>query len=88
MDAWEHKYWGLYYELRDLKQSKEWISVDDRLPDDQIKCLIYRNGCHTAEYYRDGAFYNFMMERYSPDPTHWMSLPKEPVTEREAKNLG
>ena len=59
---------------------QEWISVDDRLPDKPMKCLVYtkRGDCGGYEitYYNQG--FNL---QYS-NVTHWMPLPLEP----EVKN--
>lgn len=55
---------------------QEWISVEDRLPDKPMRCLVYtkRGGyCgYDITYYNQG-FYS----EYSK-VTHWMPLPKPP----------
>ena len=58
---------------------QEWISVDDRLPDKSMRCLVYtkRGGCcgYDITYYNQG-FYS----EYS-EVTHWMPLPEPPKGE-------
>ena len=58
---------------------QEWISVDDRLPDKPMRCLVYtkRGGyCgYDITYYNQG-FYS----EYSK-VTHWMPLPELPKGE-------
>ena len=58
---------------------QEWISVDDRLPDKPMRCLVYtkRGGyCgYDITYYNQG-FYS----EYSK-VTHWMPLPMPPKGE-------
>ena len=55
---------------------QEWISVDDRLPDKPMKCLVYTKrgecGGYEITYYNQG--FNL---QYS-NVTHWMPLPLEP----------
>ena len=58
---------------------QEWISVDDRLPDKPMRCLVYtkRGGyCgYDITYYNQG-FYS----EYSK-VTHWMPMPEPPKGE-------
>ena len=55
---------------------QEWVSVDDRLPDKPMKCLVYTKrgecGGYEITYYNQG--FNL---QYS-NVTHWMPLPHPP----------
>ena len=55
---------------------QEWISVDDRLPDKPMKCLVYtkRGDCGGYEitYYNQGFYLQYS------NVTHWMPLPPFP----------
>ena len=55
---------------------QEWISVDDRLPDKPMKCLVYTKrgecGGYEITYYNQG--FNL---QYS-NLTHWMPMPQPP----------
>jgi len=62
----------------------EWISVEDRLPKDNIPCLVFRPNAHLAPNYDP----NITIKQYSSvrkawimssvQPTHWMPLPELP----------
>ena len=58
---------------------QEWISVDDRLPDKPMKCLVYtkRGNCGGYEitYYNKGFYLQYS------NVTHWMPLPTAPKGE-------
>ena len=58
---------------------QEWISVDDRLPDKPMKCLVYTKrgecGGYEITYYNQG--FNL---QYS-NVTHWMPMPELPKGE-------
>ena len=58
---------------------QEWISVDDRLPDKPMKCLVYtkRGDCGGYEitYYNKGFYLQYS------NVTHWMPLPTAPKGE-------
>ena len=64
----------------------EWISVKDRLPDNDEPILIYGKAtCHTCDpspKVREGRMYNkrFIFGEYdcTCDVTHWMPLPETP----------
>lgn len=74
---------ALQSELSALKAESEWISVDDRWPDDQ-RAVIVSGG--TA--YCDGGVWYTFLERYDDltcrpiqwTVTHWKPLPSIPVT--------
>ena len=55
---------------------KEWIPVDDRLPDKPMKCLVYTKrgecGGYDISYYNQGFYLQYA------NVTHWMPLPEPP----------
>ena len=67
----------------------EWISVDDRLPDDSQDILLVVNGARVISgYYAgyNGAHYVWKASRngfvfWDDEITHWMPLPELPKEE-------
>ena len=65
---------------------QEWISVDERLPEEKVNCIVYYKHayCDNDDYWAIGiCFYNgekFQMD-WSYKVTHWMPLPKPPKGE-------
>lgn len=64
---------------------QEWISVEERLPEDGGEALIYGDkvGIYTAYYDLDYGFYGFGDPDEcscidNSDVTHWMPLPEPP----------
>ena len=63
----------------------EWISVDDRLPDEGIDVLVSDGDSFSVGYIEIGGSY-FMLSNYdsydvadiSFNPTHWQPLPSPP----------
>ena len=78
--AWEQGYEaGLAQGKHDRPQG-EWISVKDKLPDKEGRCLVFTDyGDVTMDSFRDGMFVCNL-----GNVTHWKPLPKAP--ESEAKN--
>ena len=64
-----------------------WISVNDRLPEEENACLAVDNECRIviARYKSSNncsvGWYSAMV--YSPPITHWMPLPKPPKEEHD-----
>ena len=65
---------------------QEWISVDDRLPEEKVNCIVhYRHAyCDNDDYFAIGVcFYDG--EKFQLNPaykvTHWMPLPQPPKGE-------
>ena len=65
---------------------QEWISVDDRLPEEKVNCIVhYRHAyCDDDDYWAIGmCFYDG--EKFQINPaykvTHWMPLPEKPKGE-------
>ena len=65
---------------------QEWISVDERLPEEKVNCIVhYKHAyCDNDDYWAIGiCFYNgekFQMD-WSYKVTHWMPLPQPPKGE-------
>ena len=66
---------------------QEWISVDDRLPEEKVNCIVhYKHAyCDNDGYWAIGmCFYDG--EKFQFDPaykvTHWMPLPQPPKGEQ------
>ena len=62
---------------------QEWISVNDRLPEEKVNCIVYYKHayCDNDDYWAIGiCFYNG--EKFQMDwlykVTHWIPLPKPP----------
>lgn len=65
---------------------QEWISVDDRLPEEKANCIVYyqHSYCDNDGYWAIGmCFYDG--EKFQINPaykvTHWMPLPEPPKGE-------
>ena len=65
---------------------QEWISVDDRLPEETINCIVhYQHAyCDNDDYWAIG-FCCYDGEKFQLGPaykvTHWMPLPQPPKGE-------
>ena len=65
---------------------QEWISVDDRLPEEKVDCIVhYKHAyCDNDDYWAIGmCFYDG--EKFQLNPaykvTHWMPIPQPPKGE-------
>ena len=59
------------------RKRSEWISVDERLPDEAERVLVYgENGICFANRYKDDWL---MPMLYAGEVTHWMPLPEPPM---------
>jgi Protein of unknown function (DUF551) len=63
----------------------EWISVKDRLPDEETPVITLYSGVvqHITYWIVDGAWYPACSDEQDPTPidgvfTHWMPLPEPP----------
>ena len=59
---------------------QEWVSVDDRLPDKPMKCLVYTKRGDCCGY--DILYYNQGFYSQYDNVTHWMPLPEPPEVGR------
>ena len=65
---------------------QEWISVDDRLPEEKANCIVYYQHayCDNDGYWEIGICFNDG-EKFQINPaykvTHWMPLPQPPKGE-------
>ena len=56
----------------------EWISVKDRLPNQDDSVLCYSNGYCDVVIYHDG-LWDADRNGYRENVTHWMPLPPKPI---------
>jgi hypothetical protein len=62
--------------------SNGWISVMDRLPENDNEVLIVASGEVTTAFYEAGDFgWSYGTTGYETTITHWMPLPKPPTEE-------
>ena len=60
----------------------EWISVRDRMPEDDTYVLVYSGGRYqVAAHTSDNGNCWYQNGRYFMVATHWMPLPEPPNTE-------
>ena len=63
----------------------EWISVEDKLPEEYQQVLAYYYGDVYVLAYYDGGFKDFDEQGYPDEPfediSHWMPLPEPPKGE-------
>lgn len=74
------------YEIGVNKESvTDWISVEDRLPEEDKEVLVNINGfCYVAYWYGDGWDVTLEDKSVTKNPTHWQPLP-QPPTETKTK---
>ena len=61
-----------------FRKQTEWISVDERLPEEPMPCLVYTdNGDIFDSLYNEGFSTKFV--------THWMRRPEPPQTKGDAE---
>ena len=70
-------------DIEELLKEREWISVKDRLPKENIWVLVYsKQGSYMnlkVDYIHDGRWFNSLLV------THWMPLPEPPESEDDAE---
>lgn len=69
-----------------LKSVPEWVSVADRLPNDDATRLVWIGGLRSyavADYYGDGEWIDRDYCNLTRDVTHWMPLPDAPEEDEE-----
>ncbi len=68
-----------YYHLLDNKP--RWISVEERLPEDDCNCIVFSNGYVKEAHFYFGKFYDPIEDYMKYNATHWMPLPEPPKEE-------
>ena len=57
----------------------KWISVEERLPEESVTVLVYRDGCCGVARLLDvEPEIMWTYTGFGGDPTHWMPLPEPP----------
>ena len=56
----------------------EWIRVEDRLPEDNQRVLVYRPEMETADTGPISVQFGWTCARKHCDVSHWMPLPEPP----------
>lgn len=70
------------YEIPTLTTPNEWVSVEDRLPEQKHNVLAYspKSGVAEADY-ADGVWMQYRWSAVMDGVTHWMPLPAPPGKE-------
>lgn len=64
--------------LKDYQSSK-WISVEERLPEEEVQVLVYGRIFMDIGWILDGKWKSEYINAYDDDEiTHWMPLPEPP----------
>ena len=62
----------------DYRKQSEWISVDERLPEEDMRVLVYINSERSYTKLDTDRMADGKWVRWSKDITHWMPLPEAP----------
>lgn len=70
----------------------QWISVEDRLPEEKVSCIVHyiHTYCDNDGYWAIGfCFYDGEKFQFEPayKVTHWMPLPEPPKAEQKLKEM-
>ena len=70
----------IYDKTVDVQPVNQWISVDDKLPDDCVEVLVYDTDCGIVIGWYDKETGDFAADFISPldAVTHWQPLPEPP----------
>lgn len=72
-------------EIDRLREEREWVPVNERLPEEGVDVLVSCDGlCHVAGYetFRNGNVHWTLASFESVTPSHWMTLPGPPEAGR------
>ena len=66
--------------VADVQPISQWISVKDRLPENDVEVMLYDTDCGVVLGWYDDEIEDFATEFISPldAVTHWMPLPEPP----------
>ena len=81
IDAINEDYLSGIHTVREDARPK-WISVEERLPEEDVTVLVYRDGCCGVARLLDAEpEIMWTYTGFGGDPTHWMPLPEPPKEE-------
>lgn len=60
----------------------EWISIDERLPEEDVRVLVYINSERSYTKFDTDRLKEGKWVRWYSDVTHWMPLPEAPKGEQ------
>lgn len=69
-------------ELKEWSKFTDWISVNDRLPEEDVRVLVWLNTNRSYTKIDTDRRFEGKWVRWASDVTHWMPLPTPP-TEKE-----
>ena len=75
-DVTDFEFWKAKAEK--ISRESEWISVDDRYPDNRADVLIYAGYTEVGFLGNDGHWWDDMGEYKITKVSHWMPLPEPP----------
>jgi len=71
--------------IAELEAAQQWISVKDRLPEEDVDVIAYNcNYQQIAAYTTNPTKYWYTISGSTISPTHWMPLPEPPKEEEHA----
>lgn len=67
----------------DYRKQGEWISVDERLPEKNVRVLVYIKSSRSYTRFDTDRLDDRGFVRWFNDVTHWMPLPEAPKMRKE-----
>ena len=84
----ETSMWKVYEVLYNAgyRKQSEWISVAERLPENDVRVLVYINSERSYTKIDTDRMVDGKFVRWYKDVTHWMPLPEPPKMKGGAEN--